>query len=96
MAKIKSHQKIKKHKITFSLNSPDAETVILLGDFNHWSPKQHPMKRDGNGLWKNTVMLAPGNYEYKFLVDGQWKEDPQNSQNCQNCFGTQNSVLDLN
>jgi len=76
MAKIKSQQKIKKHKITFSLNLPDADKVILMGDFNHWNPKKHPMKLDANGIWKKAVMLASGNYEYKFLVDGQWKEDP--------------------
>ena len=95
MAKIKSKKNIKKHRITFSLNSPNAETVILMGDFNHWSPKKHLMKKDGNGVWKKTVMLAPGDYEYKFLVDGQWQTDPQNVHTCPNCFGTFNNVFNL-
>lgn len=95
MAKVKSKLKIKKRKVTFSLNSSDAKEVILTGDFNNWSPKKDPMQRDENGTWKKAVMLPPGSYEYKFLVDGQWKEDPQNDQMCPNCFGTYNNILNL-
>jgi len=47
MAKIKPKQKIKKRKITFSINLKDAEEVILMGDFNNWNPKKHHMHRDG-------------------------------------------------
>jgi len=95
MARDKSKPKIKKPKITFSLNSSDAKEVILMGDFNNWSPKKHPMQRDENGIWKKAVMLPPGKYEYKFIVDGQWKEDPQNHLACPNDFGTCNNVLCL-
>ena len=95
MAKIKSKQKIKKRRVTFSLNSSNAEEVILMGDFNHWNRKKHPMKKDQNGLWVKTVIIPPGTYEYKFLVDGQWKEDPQNDRTCPNDFGTYNNVLIL-
>jgi 5'-AMP-activated protein kinase regulatory beta subunit len=66
-----------------------------MGDFNNWNPKKHPMQNDGNGIWSKTVVLSPGKYEYKFFVDGKWKKDPQNVKTCLNCFGTQNSVLNL-
>ncbi len=95
MTKVKSKAKIKRRKVSFSLHSSDAQEVILLGDFNNWSPQKHPMKRDGNGIWNKAVMLPPGKYEYKFLIDGQWQEDPHNGQICPNCFGTHNSVIDL-
>jgi len=95
MAKVKSKQEIKRRKINFTLDSPDAQEVILMGDFNSWNSKRHPMKRDGKGIWNKTVMLSPGKYEYKFLIDGEWREDPRNDRNCLNCFGTQNSVLNL-
>ena len=42
------------------------------------------MKNDENGLWSKSVILAPGKYEYKFLIDGEWKEDPGNKQNSPN------------
>ena len=51
------------------------------------------MKINEDGLWKKIVMLPPGKYEYKFLVDGQWWHDPSNAYVCINCFGTQNNVL---
>ena len=66
-----------------------------MGDFNNWDPKVHPMKRDDKGMWNKTVMIPPGQYEYKFLTDGKWIEDPHNDQNSPNCFGTYNSVLNL-
>jgi 1,4-alpha-glucan branching enzyme len=92
---VKTEKKIKRRKITFSFNSSDAKEVILMGNFNNWDPKKHPMKSGENGLWTKTVMLFPGNHEYKFLVDGEWKEDPQNHRKCVNGFGTYNSILNL-
>ena len=95
MSKIRSKQKIKRRRWTFTLEAAEAKEVFLIGDFNHWSPEKHPMKRDENGMWNKVVMLPPGDYEYKFIVDGQWREDPRNDQTCLNCFGTQNNLLNL-
>ena len=67
----------------------------MTGDFNSWNSKKHPMKSDDEGIWNMTVMLSPRKYEYKFLVDVEWGKDPRNDQNCLNCFGTRNSVLNL-
>jgi 5'-AMP-activated protein kinase regulatory beta subunit len=95
MSKIKSKQKIKRKRWTFSLDAVEAKEVLLMGDFNNWSPKKHPMRKGEDGMWNKMVMLPPGDYEYKFLVDGQWREDPQNDHLCPNCFGTYNSVINL-
>jgi len=95
MARVKSKQKITRRKVTFSLEAADANEVILMADFNKWNQKKHPMRKDVNGIWTKAVIIPPGNYEYKFLVDGQWKEDPQNDLACPNCFGTNNSVFNL-
>lgn len=95
MAKVKPKKKIKRRKIAFSFESSDAKEVNLVGDFNNWNPKKHPMKKDDNGRWTKAVILPPGQYEYKFLVDGQWKQDPQNDRISQNNFGTYNNVFNL-
>ena len=95
MSKGKSNQKTKRKRWTFMLEAKDAQEVILMGDFNNWSSKKHPMQRDEKGTWNKTVMLFPGNHEYKFLVDGRWREDPSNDRLCPNCFGTYNSVIHL-
>ena len=49
MSAIKSKLKPKRRRVTFSLISPDAKEVILMGDFNQWNPKVHPMKKNKNG-----------------------------------------------
>ena len=63
MSKVKTKQKIKRRKVTFSLEATDANEVILMGDFNDWNPKRHSMKTDGNGVWNKTVIIPPGKYE---------------------------------
>ena len=95
MAKIKAKQKIKRRGVTFSFESSDAKEVILMGDFNNWNAKKHPMKSDENGMWNKSVVIPPGRYEYKFLVDRQWKEDPQNPQKERNSFGDINSLVEV-
>jgi 1,4-alpha-glucan branching enzyme len=83
----------KMKRATFSIHAPEAEEVFLLGDFNHWDPVKHPMKKDKSDVWKKGIMVSPGRYEYKFLVDGQWWNDPNNQDFCFNCFGTMNNVV---
>ena len=103
MAKAKSRQKsktmskqvTKRRRVSFSFEAAEAREVILVGDFNNWDPRKHAMNNDGHGTWNKTVMLALGRYEYKFFVDGDWRIDPKSSQTCSNCFGTQNSVINL-
>ncbi|MGD9106789.1 MAG: isoamylase early set domain-containing protein, partial [Desulfobacterales bacterium] len=89
----KQMQKKKRRRIIFSFNAADAGKVSLVGEFNNWDPKKHPMKCDNNGLWTKTVMLEPGIYEYKFLVDEDWMLDAQNDHFRLNCYGTLNSLI---
>lgn len=84
---------VKKRRLIFSLYAPGAKEVILVGDFNGWNNRLHPMKKDKKGSWNKVVMLLPGRYEYKFIVDGEWWHDPRNDQTCYNAHGTLNSVI---
>ena len=93
MLKQKLPQKPKRRRFIFSLHSPEAKKVVLMGDFNQWNPKTHIMKKDEDGVWRKIVMVYPGRYEYKFLIDGEWRLDPQNEHYCLNSFGSQNNVL---
>lgn len=82
-------------KVTFVLHEPDAKQVALSGEFNAWSPDATPMKRNDSGLWETTVALTPGRHEYKYVVDGRWKHDPQARVNVWNEQGTLNSVAQV-
>ena len=83
-------QQPKRQRVSFFFQQRDASRVSLVGDFNDWDPKRHPMKQDQNGTWSKAVMLVPGTYEYKFWADGAWIADPENAPVCENCFGTLN------
>lgn len=84
---------VKRKKIQFAFYDEDADTVSVLGDFNGWNEKKHVMKRDAANIWRKTVMLPPGTYEYRFKVDGRWENDQQNDQVRVNSFGSRNNVL---
>ena len=71
---------------------PDAKEVYLVGDFNDWDPRSDRLSKK-KGAFQKTVQLAPGEYQYKFLVDGEWHCDPSAPRQVQNEFGTMNSVV---
>ncbi|HNY03889.1 MAG TPA: glycogen-binding domain-containing protein, partial [Bacteroidales bacterium] len=62
----------------FSLKGhTDATKVVLSGNFNGWNHEELTMTKTRAG-WVLPYVLAPGNYEYKFIVDGKWIADPEN------------------
>ena len=73
-----------------------AANVFLAGTFNDWNDsKQRLTDADGDGVWETTLLLQPGSYQYKFVVDGNWTADPKNPNGADDGFGGQNSVLDV-
>ena len=79
----------------FALVDLGAKQVSLSGDFNGWNSQATPMKKDEAGHWETTVELAPGRYQYKFVVDGQWIPDPLAREHVWNHHGTLNSVIEV-
>jgi hypothetical protein len=47
----------------------------------------------GDGQWAKELALTPGRYEYRFVVDGEWVDDPAATELIPNTFGTANAVL---
>jgi 1,4-alpha-glucan branching enzyme len=77
---------------TFSITAPGANNVALAGDFTNWQQRPIPMKPQGGGRWQATVALPPGTHHYRFIVDGQWRDDPDCAIRVPNPYGTQNAV----
>jgi 1,4-alpha-glucan branching enzyme len=74
---------------------PGAEAVCIAGSFNDWHPQVTEMINVGGDRWAKALTLPPGRYEYRFVVDGQWKDDPAASDKVGNPFGTRNAVLNV-
>lgn len=79
--------------VRFEFSHPTATTVCLAGTFNHWQPESKVLHSSGVGRWWKETALAPGTYEYCFVVDGQWMPDPLARESVPNPFGGRNSVL---
>jgi 1,4-alpha-glucan branching enzyme len=84
--------KILTKKVPFEFLAPDAQKVYLAGDFNHWDTIANPMKKDKKGIWKTTISLKPGRYEYRFIADDNWENDPSCAGCVPNEFGTRNCI----
>lgn len=56
-----------------------AESVQVMGSFDGWSQGEHlSPEYDGSFTkFSATLMLRPGRYEIKFLVDGDWQLSPE-------------------
>lgn len=70
-------------------------SVAVAGSFNDWQPVKKLVEKNGNGVYRCRLLLFPGEYQYKFLVDGQWRSDALNPDFVPNDFGSLNSVLNV-
>jgi 1,4-alpha-glucan branching enzyme len=69
----------------------NAKRVFLSGNFNDWSTLKGLMKKTDGG-WMIDVMLRPGAYEYKYIISGNWRTDPNNLLQMDDGAGNINSV----
>lgn len=88
-------KKSRKPKETFQLEAPGAGVVLLAGDFTGWESNPIQMKRDRTGVWKTSVTLDPGVHRYRFLVDGQWMNDPTATSREVNPYGSEDCVREV-
>ena len=69
----------KKVTVVFEANCPLATTVSVAGSFNNWAVDKDMLKKDKKtGLWTGKVTLDAGDYEYKFVCDGQYWDEGDN------------------
>ena len=76
----------------FSFTAPAATTVQLVGDFTHWQDRPINLSPGKNGTWHTVVEIEPGTHRYRFLVDGQWRDDPECKMRVENPYGSQDSI----
>ena len=80
--------------VEFRLAGNPDQVACIAGSFNDWDPAATRMPYDPKEqCFLLTMELAPGYYEYKFVIDGQWIMDETNHNFASNDFGTLNSVL---
>jgi len=73
---LKAQSQLKSVTFRFQPVIGGVEQVYLAGTFNDWKDDRDRMTDDaGDGIFTLTLLLAPGRYEYKFVVDGRYLTD---------------------
>ena len=81
--------------VRFELSAPAARRVVVTGDFNFWNANGIELSKKKGGLWAADLFLKPGTYQYKFIVDDQWKTDPLSAVSVISPYGSENSVKEV-
>jgi hypothetical protein len=74
---------------------PEAQSVHAVGTFNDWRAGSIALEdQDHDGVWRATVVLPTGTYEYMFVVDGErWVPDHLAERLVADDFGRENSIV---
>ena len=94
-APISEMLRTERNEVPFRLDAPSAREVLLAGEFTQWDKAPIKMIKGGGGTWHAKVPLEPGHYSYRFLVDGEWQDDPNCQRREPNPFGTYNSIAEI-
>jgi 1,4-alpha-glucan branching enzyme len=68
--------------VRFAVWAPNAEVVTVVGEFNHWDTRRHPMRLRNGGIWEIFIPSAGPGTPYKYYVRSrhlgyrQLKADP--------------------
>ena len=87
----------KRGDLTF-VYRPDVavKAVYLVGSFNRWNPTEKRMVKVKDGSFRAKISLQqPGEYHYKFVVDGTWIEDPDSEWQATKEDGMLNSFVTI-
>jgi len=83
-----------KRRVNFVVEGAPGKVVGVAGSFNDWNPEKKLLSyKESKGVYTGSIMLDPGTYEYKFVIDGEWQLDENNPNFSHNDFGSLNSVL---
>jgi len=81
-------------EVHFEVAAHSGSKVYVVGTFNNWDPTTHPLKyHPEDGVFRATLHLPAGTYEYKFVVDGVWHIDYECPHWVATATGVHNSVI---
>ncbi len=92
-----SHSLTELREVMVRFSDSQAGDVRIAGDFNGWVPDKGVRSvieaENGSRVWTKILHLPPGTYQYRYVVDGEWREDPVNASTAPSATGRVNSVL---
>jgi len=79
----------------FICKCPGAKAVQIVGDFTNWIAVSMNSPGGKSGFWTRIFSLTPGSHKYKFIVDGEWVNDINNSKYQRNPYGGIDSIIEV-
>lgn len=61
--------------VVFEFYRAGVSDVFISGSFNFWSPGFDAMRPRGDGWWTATLRLPAGEYQFRYIADGEWFTD---------------------
>lgn len=83
-----------KVELVFDPEGKNYQTVQLKGEMNNWNASSTELKKEGD-VWKTTMLISQGIYQYLFVVDGNEMVDTSNPNSVSNGMGGRNSLLTI-
>lgn len=90
-----TEKRSKMKRVPFVAHVESARAVMVTGDFTGWSSEGVRLAKGANGRWQASLKLAPGEYQYRLRVDGEWRDHAEARKRVPNPFGTENCVLEV-
>ena len=59
--------------VQFAVWAPNARSVSVVGDFNHWGPLAHPMQSSSSGIWDAFVPDIGEGALYKYHLESNYQ-----------------------
>lgn len=91
----KSPRKPEPKRVNFVTKVEGAKEVVVTGEFTSWARDKVRLKPSGPGEWGASLDLAPGEYRYRLIVDGEWRDDAQAKKRVPNAYGSEDCVLSV-
>jgi sporulation protein YlmC with PRC-barrel domain len=82
-----------KEWVQLLFHAPAKTKIYLAGTFNNWSPTTIKLGYHGKATYSTMLLLPAGYYEYKFIVNGIWQNNPECKDLVPNTLGSQNCRL---
>jgi 1,4-alpha-glucan branching enzyme len=89
----KESSKLATRRVPLVVRQNGADEVRVTGDFTDWDEEGIRLSPVGDGQWRTVLPLEPGQYQYRLIVDGAWRDHADAKERVANPFGSENCVL---
>lgn len=81
------------HRVELSYQDYYERNLQIAGEFNGWIPDEGIETVEENGTLRKIFFAPAGEYQYRLVIDGKWRNDPTNPEQVLNPMGVHNSML---